>query len=49
MLWQFNLVSDDRDVRETSKGHIRKALELAGALGEMSRFTLARDFRGISP
>ncbi len=33
MLWQFNLVSDDEDIREAARGHIRKALELAGALG----------------
>ena len=33
MLWQFNVVSDDEDTREAAKGHIRKALELAGALG----------------
>ncbi|MEA3345383.1 MAG: sugar phosphate isomerase/epimerase family protein [Chloroflexota bacterium] len=33
VLWQFNLISEDREERETAKGHVRKGLELAGVLG----------------
>jgi len=33
VLWRFNLISEDEQERETAKGHVRKGLELAGALG----------------
>ena len=32
VLWRFNLVSEDEGEREAAKAHIRKELELAGAL-----------------
>lgn len=33
VLWQFNLVSEDKEERETAQAHVRKCLELAAALG----------------
>lgn len=33
VLWRFNLVSEDKAEREAAKSHVRKELELAGALG----------------
>ena len=33
VLWRFNLISEDREERETAKEHVRKGLQLAGALG----------------
>lgn len=33
VLWRFNLISEDDEERERAKAHVRKELELAGALG----------------
>jgi len=33
VLWRFNLISEDDEEQERAKAHVRKELELAGALG----------------
>jgi len=45
VLWRFNLVSEDEQERETAKKHVRKGLELAGAL-EVDTMLVVPGFTG---